>query len=208
MSATPLLVFGDTFPATVTIGRVVLGDKVVHEGTALPLHIKRMSRPEIDVFETKWAELIEPRGDLKELTPAEIKEREKAQLTFFEESIRAYVTVDEGLLVDRGKAVTDGAGLIGMFYSRKDVLSDFLVAIFTENRLGGALRKNSKSPRDSGTGSGPSIQARGGEKPDSTVTSAAPSTSAQDGDVTGASAPAAAASPASSGDTSGAMANL
>lgn len=141
-AATPLFNFGDTFDATVEIGDV-----------ALPIHVKRFSRPEIDDFEKKWAALVaEPRGSAEQ-TDAQKAERATEQLAFFEASIRAYVTLKSGLLVNRNQAVTDGAGVIDMFYARKDVLASFMAAIFVQNKLGGVIRKNLNSPRATDTGS-------------------------------------------------------
>lgn len=199
----PIFSIGDDFPATVMVGRVFNEHGgVILDGTPLPIHVKRLSRPELDAFEKKWDGLINPRGDLSSLTEAEVAAREAEQLAFFEASIRDYVTVDEGLLVNRGKPVTDGAGVIDMFYARKDVLSSLLVAIFTQNRLAGVIGKNSNSPRDSGTGSARSIQPRGGDAPDSTADSVAPFSSAATGDATDVSRT------ASSGEPSGATAVL
>lgn len=165
--ATPLFNFGDTFDATVAIGDV-----------ALPIHVKRFSRAEIDDFEKKWAALVAaPRGSA-ELTNAEKATRESEQLAFFESSIRAYVTVDAGLLVNRHQPVTDGAGVIDMFYARKDVLSSFMAAIYVQNKLGGVIRKNLNSPRATDTGSahtqardeGTSGSIAGSAEPSSTAT--------------------------------------
>ena len=165
-AAQPLFSLGDQFDATVTIGDV-----------ALPIHVKRFSRPEIDDFEKKWAAyMLDPRGSA-ERTPEELAQREAERLAFCETAIREYVTVDAGLLLDRGKSVTDGAGLIAMFYARKDVLSSFLAAIYVQNKLGGVIRKNSNSPRATDAGSSP-IQPRGEAKSDSTAGSAASSSTA------------------------------
>lgn len=157
---TPIFDLQDHFDATVSIGAKVL-----------PVHIKRFSRSEQEAFEKKWRALVTTRGTA-ELTEEQREERSAQQLQFFEDTIREAITLDEGLVKDRGKWVTDGAGLIAIFHARKDVLGEFLAQIWVKNRLIDIERKNSSSPQDSGTGSAPSSQARGGDAPESTVPSA------------------------------------
>jgi hypothetical protein len=187
-AAQPLFSLGDQFDATVPIGDV-----------ALPIHVKRFSRAEIDDFEKKWAaHMLDPRGSA-ERTPEELAQRDAERLAFCEAAIRDYVTIDDGLLLDRGKSVTDGAGLIAMFYARKDVLSTILAAIYVQNRLGGVIRKNSNSPRATDAGSSP-IQPRGEAKSDSTAGSAGSSGTATPLAATDANA-GAEDEPASSGES-------
>jgi hypothetical protein len=174
---TPIFDLDDHFDVDVPIG-----DK------RLPVHVKRFARAEMDAFEKKWQALIEPRGT-STLSEAEKQEREAQQLRFFEDSIRDAITLDEGLLRDRGKWVTDGAGIIGVFHARTDVLGEFLGRIYAQNKLSAYIRKNSSLPPDSGTGSDVSSQARGGDRPDSIAASAASSSSAPSAAATGVSDP-------------------
>jgi hypothetical protein len=176
----PMFDLKDHFDATIPIG-----------DAQLPVRIKRFSRAEMDAFEKRWNALIVPPRGSAELPADETAAREAAQLAFFEESIREAVTLDEGLVVDRGKAVTDGAGLIGVFHARKDVLSAFLVAIYTQNRLSGVLRKNLNSPHGSASGSAASTLASPGDAPVSTAASVGGRGSASGGAATDASDPAA-----------------
>jgi|SRR5581483_5654467 len=185
----PIFDLKDHFDTTIAIG-----------DAQLPIRVKRYSRAEMDAFEKKWAALIEtPRGTA-ELTDEQKADRERQQLAFIEDTIREAVTLDAGLVRDRDKDVTDGAGLIGVFHARKDVLSGLLGAVYAQNRLAGVIRKNSSSPRASEPGSAPSTQVRGGDKPAPTVGSAGRSDSATAADATAASSSTPAAAPASSGE--------
>jgi len=65
-----------------------------------------------------------------------------------------------------------------IFHARKDVLRNFIVAVYVENHLGGIFRKNSNSPRGSETGLAPSIPTRGGDEQGSTAKNADASTTA------------------------------
>lgn len=180
----PLLFeFHKTFDTTVAVG-----DK------QLPIHIKRLSRAELDALRTEYDRvMVPPRGsapvsaaagsDAEVLRAAQQAEADRLadwntkiaddRLRFFEQVIRDDITLDAGLIEDDGKAVTDGTGLIGVFYARRDVLRDLIAAVYVENHLGTLLRKNSNSPRDSGTGSAPSSQARGGDGPAPTASNVA-----------------------------------
>lgn len=169
---TPIFNLQDHFDTTIAIG-----------DDQLPIRVKRLSRAEMDAFEKKMAQLVfQPRGTAP-LSDEDRETRGRQQLAFFEESIRECITLEEGLVVDRGKPVTDGAGLLGVFHSRKDVLSDFVAAIFVQNRLGSVIRKNSNSPRASAPGSTASTPTSGepvtGAEPDSTAASADDSSSAR-----------------------------
>lgn len=135
----------------------------------LPIHIKRFSRAELEAFMKNWALFLETRGN----EPAS-DEFKANRLRFYEDTIREAVTLDAGLIRDCGKDVVDGAGLMGVFHSRVDVLSDLVAAVYIENRLGGVIRKNLNSPRASETGSVQSIPARGGERQGSIADAAAP----------------------------------
>jgi hypothetical protein len=161
---TPIFNLQDHFDTTIAIGE-----------DELPIRVKRLSRAEMDDFEKKMARYVfRPRGTAP--TDEDPEKREHEQLAFFEDAIRECITIDEGLIVDRGKPVTDGAGLLGVFHARKDVLSDFVAAIFVQNRLGSVIRKNSNSPRASAPGSTASTPTSGepvtGAEPDSTVANA------------------------------------
>ncbi len=186
----PIFDLKSTFDTTIPIGDALL-----------PVHVKRFSRTEMEAFKTQWDALMNPRG-VVEADAAAVAQRETDLQLFFETSIRDAITLDEGLVRDRGLWVTDGAGLIEIFHARKDVLSAFLVRIYVENALGSVIRKNSNSPRDSDTGSEPSMLARGGVGPASTADSAAPSGTAPSAAAMAVSGSAAAAEPESSGPAS------
>lgn len=182
---TPIFDLTDTFDTTVAIG-----------DQQLPIHVKRFSRAEMEAFEKKWATLVAtPRGTA-EPDDAAIAERETKVLAFFDEGLREAITLDEGLVRDRGKWVTDGAGLIGVFHARKDVLANLLTAIYVQNKLSGVLAKNSNAPRASDGGSALSIPARGGDAQGPTAGSVASSTTASNAAATDEADPA-----SSSGET-------
>lgn len=193
----PLFEFTNTFDSSITIGDVTV-----------PLHVKRLSRAEVDAMEKSWAELmVAPKGSaapgghgpcakcgasadeqaearrIEEWDTAVLKER----LAFWESTIRECITLDDDLIINRGKSVTDGAGLIEIFYARKDVLRALVTEVYLQNHLVGLLVKNSKSPSASATGSAPSTQegpAAAGSIPARTATNAASSNSAPAVDVT------------------------
>lgn len=205
----PIFDLADMFDCDIPIG-----------DRALPIHVKRMSRAELEAFDKRWKTLVvAPRGsaipsagatstekvDYMATEVARLKEWnesvEAERLKFYEDAIREYITVDAGLLRDRGKDVTDGAGLIGMFHSRPDVLSDLLAAIYIQNHLGGVIRKNSNSPRAIAPGSGPSTPAHGEDKSGSTAGRVAASDSAANSAATDESSAAAADGSAPCGET-------
>lgn len=192
---TPMFDLSDHFDTDIQIG-----------AQALPVHIKRYSRVEMEAFEKKWSRfMVQPRGgDVVVLMRSELAKADKSGyvgmsvgqleallgrvdvqadgaiagdpesfkseiVKFFEDTIREAVTIDEGLIRDKGAWVTDGAGFIGVFHARADVLGSAMNAVCGQNRLSGVIRKNLNSPRATDTGSGPSIQARGEDKSGSTV---------------------------------------
>jgi hypothetical protein len=163
---TPLFTLGDRFDTEVAIGDYTL-----------PVHVKRFSRPENEAFEQQWDRFVTPRGTA-DLTAEEKTKFLAEELRFFETTIRDAITVEEGYIVDRDKPVTDGDGLIRVFHARKDVLGALVFAVFKCNRLGTVIRKNSKSPRASDTGSAASTPARGGAEQGSTADGADRSTTA------------------------------
>lgn len=208
----PLFEFFDTFSTTVPIGRLAIAatettpERVLHEGTLLPIQVKRLSKAELEVVALQWDTLmVIPRGTANdsgmtddEKTIAErrrIEEWEKSvrvdRLKFFDQAIREYVTLDEGLIVDRGKPVTDGAGLIGVFHSRKDFLAALVTAVVTQNHLSELFAKNLTSPQGSGTGSVRRIQARGGDRPGPIATHVDDSSTADRAAATGSAGPSA-----------------
>lgn len=168
---TPIFDIGATFPAAITIG-----DRL------LPIHIKNMSRAELQEFKKGFAALFTPRGT-GELTEEAQAAAEKARAAFCDEWIRQAVTLEEGVLRFKDRWVTDGAGFIEVFHAREDVIAAAIIAIYNENHLSGVIRKNSNSPRDSGHGSEPSQPARGGDRPAPAASSAAISSSASPEDA-------------------------
>lgn len=187
-----LFAFKSTFNASIAIG-----DKT------LPFHVKRLSRAELEAFQTDYERLaIVPRGSAPApaadapLDPSAIKAAEDARVAawtkdteaervaFYEHVIRDYITLDAGLVSVCDKDVTDGAGLFEAFISRKDVHFALVQAILTSNRLDDLFVKNLPSPRASDGSSGASIPSRGGDAQGSTAASAEPSGTAATGDAT------------------------
>jgi len=184
----PIFDIGDHFDTTVRVG-----DRDV------PIHIRRCSRTELKELRKQYRSLLPQRGAAS-LSEEDREQRDEARLAFTEQTIRDYISVDAGLLRDRGVDVTTGAQLVEMFAARADVLGEFMGAILVENGLETILvRKNLNSPRASEPGSAPSIPARGGDKQGSTAGNAASSESATSGPATEVSAAAAADGPSSSG---------
>jgi hypothetical protein len=185
----PTFVFTDTFDTTIPIG-----------DRALPIHIQRLSKAELEALDTQWTALmVVPRGSAD--VPAMASEKAQAaaearrvedwsksveveRLKWFDATIREYITLDEGVMTDRGKSVTDGAGLIGVFHGRKDVLGALVAAVVTENHLLELFRKNSSSPSGSGPGSPRKSPAGGGDVPALTAGSVGSSSSASRAAVT------------------------
>jgi len=158
----PVFEFRDYFDATVTIF-----------DRELPLKIKRYPRDEADRLYQRSMELQPPRGTTE--TDDERQARRERSSMFLREVIADAISLDEGVVVDRGQSVTTGAGLIELFVHREDVLAALAAAVILENRVMPSLAKNLNSPRASAGGSEASIPARGGDKPGSTVESAASS---------------------------------
>lgn len=110
-------------------------------------------------------------------------------LRFIESAIVEALTVDEGLIRDRGIWVTTGAGFLDVFHARKDVLVTAVSVICAQNRLSEVIRKNLNSPRASEPGSGQSNPARGGDGQGRTAGNVEPSSARASVDVTGPSDP-------------------
>lgn len=204
----PLFEFNATLDSSITIGE-----------KTLPLHIKRYSRAEVDAIEQLWTRLmIVPRG-AAEVPPkssdddarlafiaAESKRIEDwnestkvDRLAFWEQTIRDAITLDEGFIVFRGKPITDGAGLIEVFYARKDVLRALVTEVYEQNHLVGLFRKNLNSLRDSNTGSASRIPPRSGDEQGPAVNDAEPSSSASDDGATAVDEPTDEGGPSPSG---------
>lgn len=190
MTATvPIFDISDHFDTALAIGE-----------QQLPVRIKNMSRAELAEFKKQFTALFMPqRGDAP-ADEASAEKRAADRASFCDHWIRECLTLPSGVLRFKGQDVTDGTGFIQAFHAREDVLSDAVVAIYTENHLSSVIRKNSNSPRDSGTGSEASSQARGGHRP-------APTVAPVDASASASSAPAAEAHassedvPSSSGAT-------
>lgn len=144
---------------------------VVIFGRALPIKVKRYTRAQSDEL-WRRSQAFDPRGS----APTAVNTDET--LAFFAEVITSSITLDEGVFVDRGQSVTDGAGLIDVFYNRQDVLAALAASVIIENRMMPSLAKNSNSLRGTGTGSDRSTQARSEDASASTAGNAAPSSSA------------------------------
>lgn len=175
MTATvPIFDISDHFDTALAIGE-----------QQLPVRIKNMSRAELAEFKKQFTALFVPRGATDApMDDAAAEQRAVDRAAFCDRWIRECLTLPSGVLRFKGQDVTDGNGFIQAFHAREDVLADAVVKIYTENHLGSVIRKNSNSPRDSGTGSEASSQARGGERP-------APTVAPADGSASVSSAPAA-----------------
>lgn len=189
----PVFEFTDHFDSSVVI-----------LGRPLPIKVKRYPRADADALWQRAQEL-DPRGSA--VRDAEAEAQSQADLlAFFEQVISESITLDEGVVVDKGQSVTTGAGLLALFYNRRDALATLAAAVIIENRMMPSLAKNSNSPRVSDTGSERSIPARGGDGQGPTVASAESSNSAVNAGATDASRRRRRRASASSGVRSEAMA--
>lgn len=221
----PLLVFDSTFPTSIMIGGTFDPEaKELVGGVSIPVCVKRLSRAEVDAIESAWMRLMEPprgaapapvcaacqaTGDKALAAAAEAarrrawhEETEKERGAFVEQVVRDYVTLDAGLIEYLGKPITDGAGLVDVFYARKEVLAALAGEVYIQNRMVGIFAKNLNSLRVSGTGSAASAApARSGNAQEPTAGNADSSSSAPAAGATGVSAAASADASPSSGRT-------
>lgn len=170
----PIFDISDHFDTTLAIG-----------DQQLPVRIKNMSRAELAEFKKQFTTLFLPQRGATDapVDEAAALKREAVRAAFCDSALREYLTLPAGVLRFKGQDVTDGTGFIQAFHAREDVLAAAVVTIYTENHLGSVIRKNSNSPRDSGTGLEASSQARGGDRP-------APTVAPVDGSASASSAPA------------------
>jgi hypothetical protein len=173
-------------------------------GRPVPIKVTRYRRAESDELWRRSQEL--DRRGATPADPAADEAFEAKSLAFFEEVISSSITLEEGVIVDRGESVTTGAGLIEIFYNRQDVLAALAASVIIENRMMPSLAKNSNSLRATGTGSARSTQARSEDASVSTAGSVAPSSSATPSAAMDESDEQPAAAPASSGTASAATA--
>lgn len=153
----------------------------------LKLQLRTIAKDGVVALAAAVAEQLLERVDRAPAEPRSSEEQanfDAETLAFFETSIRDAITIEEGYIRDRGHWITDGAGLIGVFHGRKDVLSLLVGAIARENRLSSLIKKNSNLPRASGGGSSSKTPAPNGDAPGSTATSAGNSVSAANGAAT------------------------
>ena len=172
----PAFEFSDTYPATVPIG-----------STSIEVKVKRFTKTEREAYEQAFQSHFEARGTIAPATNV------SDLVAFAEQSLRDYITLDEGWLKDRGEWVTTGEGVIAMFNARPDILAEFLAAILFANRLSDIARKNLRSPRAFEAGSTASTPTRGepvtGVGPAPIAAPAVGSDSASDGDATASNSP-------------------
>lgn len=190
----PVFEFTDHYDTTVTVF-----------DRELPIKVKRYPRHDFDPIWKRSLEL-KPRGSAPE-SPEERTARHEASFNFFTELITSSVSLDEGVIVDRGQSVTAGADLVELFYNRHDVLAALAAAVVIENRVTPSLAKNSNSRRGSDSSSEQSSPTRRGDEQGPTVTAAGSSNSAAIEDAMAPSNETSAVdAPESSGPTSVAMA--
>lgn len=156
---------------------VAIGD------VALPIHVARLSQAEMIDLEMRAAAVSGLRGTAIKSDEEQRKDLAD-QLGFAEGLLARHVTLEPGLVRLNGAWVTTGADLFHVFRSADGALAACVGAVYQSNKLTAQMRKNWNSPRDSGAGSVPSIQPRGGDRPDSTASSAAASERAENGAVT------------------------
>lgn len=98
---------------------------------------------------------------------------------FSVEAIAKFVTIEPGQIFDEDlqREITSGSELVAHYAARPDVLSDLVQEIFLQTRLTPAQKKTLSLLRASATTSAPSETADG-PRPDATVASAEPSTTA------------------------------
>jgi hypothetical protein len=168
----PLFDFGEDFDAEVEIGEA-----------KLPVKVTRLSRGQMQEFEKGWKKFFTTARGVVERTPIEQETFEAEAVAFTEQVLGDYLRIEPGYLKSRGQDVVDGAGFIEMFHARASVLGDAVWKIYRKNLLLDAV-PNSKSPRDSGTGSEESTQTRGGDAPEPTAGNVVSFDSAKDADAT------------------------
>ena len=101
------------------------------------VHVKRLIKPEAVAFEKGFFQHGQPRGADETSTD---DERRAAARTFIEDSIAAYVTAEEGDIVDDGRPVVSGEDVIRTFCARGDILAAFYQLVYSQNFLGKAQK--------------------------------------------------------------------
>ncbi len=135
-----------------------------------------------EVHTKRWAE--RPPEERDQILAEERAEDEHGD-AFALEAISAYVRAEPDQIYDEdaGRYVTEGADLVRIFGSRRDVLLDLIAEIYLQNQLSTADKKKWLSRFDSGAGSSASASAPG-ERPEPTAPPAAPEASASSEAVT------------------------